>query len=221
VREAKGGGVALVAHPDTPARAVTGVSCTYVWRSPGEWRLDFSVDAPPRALRLPAPASPERIDGLWHHTCFELFLRDPRDGAYLEFNFSPSGQWAAYQFDGYRSGMRELDVPRPSIVGSDPTHFVAGISSHLRGLGLDEATIGKLVAAAPAMPTEVARFSLSAGFEHASLWRGISIRAAVSAVIEESDGTRSYWALAHPPGKPDFHHADGFALELPACGADK
>ena len=27
-------------------------------------------------------------------------------------------------------------------------------------------------------------------------------------------GGISYWALAHPPGKPDFHHADGFALEL-------
>src|SRR3546814_3736372 len=31
---------------------------------------------------------------------------------------------------------------------------------------------------------------------------------ALSAVIEELDGTKSYWALAHPPGKPDFHHPD-------------
>lgn len=38
----------------------------------------------------------------------------------------------------------------------------------------------------------------------------------LSAVIEEKDGTKSYWALAHPPGKPDFHHPDCFALELPA-----
>jgi hypothetical protein len=38
---------------------------------------------------------------------------------------------------------------------------------------------------------------------------------ALSAVIEEIGGEKSYWALAHPPGKPDFHHADGFALELP------
>jgi hypothetical protein len=36
------------------------------------------------------------------------------------------------------------------------------------------------------------------------------------AVIEEIDGTKSYWALAHPPGKPDFHHPDCFALTLPA-----
>lgn len=37
---------------------------------------------------------------------------------------------------------------------------------------------------------------------------------ALSAVIEEKTGGLSYWALAHALGKPDFHHADGFALEL-------
>ena len=40
-------------------------------------------------------------------------------------------------------------------------------------------------------------------------------RLALTAVIEETDGATSYWALAHAPGKPDFHHADGFVLELP------
>jgi len=39
----------------------------------------------------------------------------------------------------------------------------------------------------------------------------------LSAVIEEMNGGKSYWALAHPPGKPDFHHSDCFALELPAA----
>jgi len=40
-------------------------------------------------------------------------------------------------------------------------------------------------------------------------------RLALSAVMEETSGRRSYWALAHPKGKPDFHHSDCFALELP------
>jgi hypothetical protein len=44
-------------------------------------------------------------------------------------------------------------------------------------------------------------------------------RIGVSAVIEAKDGTKSYWALAHPIGKPDFHHRDCFALTLPAPGA--
>ncbi len=38
----------------------------------------------------------------------------------------------------------------------------------------------------------------------------------LSAVIEEKAGAMSYWALNHPPGKPDFHHKDCFALTLPA-----
>jgi hypothetical protein len=41
-------------------------------------------------------------------------------------------------------------------------------------------------------------------------------RLGLAAVIEDAAGRVSYWAARHPPGKPDFHHADGFALELPA-----
>ena len=36
----------------------------------------------------------------------------------------------------------------------------------------------------------------------------------LSAVIEELNGHKSYWALAHPPGKPDFHHSDCFTYEF-------
>jgi len=36
----------------------------------------------------------------------------------------------------------------------------------------------------------------------------------LSAVIEEAGGGLSYWALAHPPGKPDFHRADCFTCEI-------
>lgn len=37
---------------------------------------------------------------------------------------------------------------------------------------------------------------------------------AISAVIEDREGALSYWALAHPAGQPDFHHANSFALTL-------
>lgn len=43
-------------------------------------------------------------------------------------------------------------------------------------------------------------------------------RLGLTAVIEEAGGRISYWALAHPPGRPDFHHADCFALQLTATG---
>jgi len=46
------------------------------------------------------------------------------------------------------------------------------------------------------------------------LSREVSWRLGLSALIEDQSGGMSYWALAHPPGKPDFHHADGFALEF-------
>jgi hypothetical protein len=42
------------------------------------------------------------------------------------------------------------------------------------------------------------------------------VRLGLSCVIEELNGRISYWALAHPEGKPDFHHASSFALELKA-----
>ncbi|MCB2074442.1 MAG: DOMON-like domain-containing protein [Novosphingobium sp.] len=41
----------------------------------------------------------------------------------------------------------------------------------------------------------------------------------LSAVIEEEGGVISYWSIAHPRGKPDFHDAACFAAELPAPGA--
>ncbi len=39
-------------------------------------------------------------------------------------------------------------------------------------------------------------------------------RLGLSAVIEALNGEKSYWALAHPSEKPDFHHSDSFALDL-------
>lgn len=40
------------------------------------------------------------------------------------------------------------------------------------------------------------------------------LQLAVSAVVQDQGGAISYWALAHPEGKPDFHHDAGFAAEL-------
>lgn len=101
------------------------------------------------------------------------------EGKYLEFNFSPSGQWAAYAFDAYRTGQVELDL-------EEPPHVVF----------VNEGDHAILTAIVP--------------------WRGReAFKIALSAVIEERDGTKSYWALAHPPGKPDFHHPTCFAATLP------
>jgi len=43
---------------------------------------------------------------------------------------------------------------------------------------------------------------------------GVPWRLGLAAIIEEADGRLSYWALAHPAGKPDFHRADCFTCEI-------
>ena len=171
----------LQPHPAAPPKAVREVSCLVAWRGPGRWRLEFEVEDPSGALRLPEPTAPSRADELWKTTCFELFLRRVGQESYTEFNLSPSGEWAAYRFEGYRQGMANLDVAEASI--ESPVR--AGDAWRIRA-SLD-----------------------SAAFE--GLGPGL---ASLSAVIEERDGTRSYWALAHPSDKPDFHHPDSFVLEL-------
>jgi len=39
-------------------------------------------------------------------------------------------------------------------------------------------------------------------------------RMGLSVIIEEKNDRKSYWALAHAPGKPDFHHQKEFVIEL-------
>lgn len=54
--------------------------------------------------------NPQRRDELWRTTCAEIFVALDDEpyvgGPYLEFNFSPTGDWAAYRFDATRTGMR-------------------------------------------------------------------------------------------------------------------
>jgi hypothetical protein len=56
-----------------------------------------------------------RTDGLWRHTCMEVFISTgpTAPGPYLEFNLAPGGQWAAYRFSGYRAGMAPLTGIHP------------------------------------------------------------------------------------------------------------
>lgn len=140
-------------------------------------RVDYALSGKMDALCLPSTDEPTRRDGLWQSTCFELFAKG-MVSAYREYNFSPSSAWAAYAFERYREGMRDLEMDAPLIVSRrEAEHFTLTVELDI---GMDVAAIG------------------------------------LSAVIEEMDGAKSYWALVHPPGKPDFHHADCFAVLLDA-----
>ena len=47
----------------------------------------------------------------------------------------------------------------------------------------------------------------------------VPLAIALAAVIEEVGGHKSYWALAHPDGPPDFHNRDCFIAHLPPVTA--
>jgi hypothetical protein len=170
----------LVRHPDTPSSAST----LPVWagRVGGLLMITYRIPGDTSGLVLPPKQETEIRDRLWEHTCFEAFVRPSGSAEYIELNFSPSTQWAAYRFDDYREGMRAFPVGYVPKIVSTPWH---------------------------------SRFELSAGLEMPIEWQPLAWNVNITAVLEERDGARSYWALAHPPGDPDFHHRDCFVLELP------
>ena len=94
----------LTCHPQSPRAEVRSIEVA-VWRDGDRWHFRYLVEGADE-LVLPDAAEPGRSDGLWKTTCFEAFVGLAGD-SYVEFNFSSSGQWAAYRFDAHRSGMRE------------------------------------------------------------------------------------------------------------------
>ena len=175
----------LKLHPDSRCTAAARIEAEAARPRPGTLALRYVVTGRMGDLHLPPATAPERTDGLWRRTCFEAFVRASPGAAYYEFNFAPSTQWAAYRFNGYRSGMHvasEISAPRLEV-RTTGARFELQASLELEGL--------------PGLPSHAA-------------WR-----LGLSAVIEETSGRKSYWALAHPPGTADFHHSDCFALELP------
>ena len=89
-------------HPATPCAAVQRLEVSLV-REPDGWRLSYALAGALPALRLPHPSEhPSPADGLWRHTCFEAFVGTVGSARYREFNFSPSGDWAAYAFAAER-----------------------------------------------------------------------------------------------------------------------
>lgn len=106
----------LARHPLAPwsGPAVSiAAACTVCDDGAGECRFEVVGDLD--ALAVPGPAGAARVDGLWRHTCFEVFLARHGTAGYLEFNFAPSGHWAAYAFDAYRTPASPPPVAAPAI----------------------------------------------------------------------------------------------------------
>jgi len=72
--------------------------------------IEFSLSGNLETVFIDTPSiSPARKDDLWKTTCFEIFLRGDTGNIYWEYNLSPSLNWAAYAFSGYREG--RIDEP--------------------------------------------------------------------------------------------------------------
>ena len=157
-----------------------------VARTPDTLRVRFTLDGDLEGLALPAPGSPRPGSRLWEHTCLEVFIGRADGPAYHELNVAPSGAWQVHAFAQYRDGGPLADETLAPRIGGER--------------GSDRVVVE--------IETELARLSPA--------YVGASLRLGIAAVIEDAGGTLSYWALAHPPGRPDFHHRDSFTLTLDA-----
>ena len=169
-------------HPGLPRGPAQAVEVSIASAGGALLSFLFALSGQQDRIRIPARRAPARADELWRHTCFEAFLKSPGENCYRELNFSPSGEWAAYRFEGYRAGMAidpQLEVPQLEIFSA------AGV--------LELRTQVRLSGPLSAVPV---------------------LAVALAAVVESIDGTLSYWALRHAGAKPDFHHPEGFMLEL-------
>lgn len=64
--------------------------------------VTYAIEGDLERVRIPAARAPRIADRLWQHTCCEIFVSRHGFPAYHEFNFAPSGEWAAYAFERYR-----------------------------------------------------------------------------------------------------------------------
>ena len=178
----------LTPHPRNVGQFVDTIEAKLACDESQKLKLIYRINGALNRLQVPAACPPRRADGLWQHTCFEAFIKASASSDYYEFNFSPSGEWAAYMFRSYRDGGRFDDD------SMDPA-----ISVNIE----DDCLVLNAVVGLDRLPAIRSAARLLIG---------------LSAVIEASDGSLSYWALNHPAETPDFHHPDSFALELALPG---
>ncbi|MFM7027345.1 MAG: DOMON-like domain-containing protein [Chakrabartia sp.] len=149
--------------------------------------LTYQITTPQSGLAVPNYEEPVRADDLWKETCCEAFLQAAGQDSYVEINLSPSTQWAVYGFTNYREGMRPRDIGAAPVID--------------REVGAEGLTLTARVDLS-LLPTAFAQADWCLG---------------LSAVICGTSGERSFWALNHPPEKPDFHHRDCFAFQINAA----
>ena len=126
--------IALTCHPDGGAGTDLRVlaQASRIGRSVS---VHYSIEGDLSRLRIAPPRRPRFAQRLWQHSCCELFVARKGMPAYHEFNFSPSGEWAAYAFTDYRQG-GPLAVQEPGIVvqrGAQKLELAASVDEGVEG----------------------------------------------------------------------------------------
>ncbi|MDR0439554.1 MAG: DOMON-like domain-containing protein [Candidatus Accumulibacter sp.] len=177
----------LVLHPANSAPMIRAVEAGVAALADGSIVFCYRLRGDMARVRLPEANAPERRERLWEHTCLEAFVGVEGVTAYREFNFSPSGCWAAYDFSDYRRRLADPALAAPRITA--------------------RATEGRL-------ELEAAMSLSSLPFAPPGANWLIGLAAMIEAV-DIVDDALSCWALRHPAQRPDFHLRDGFALRHP------
>jgi hypothetical protein len=91
----------LCRHPACPAPAGLAIAAAAAFTPGGDLCVAYRFTGA-SALSVPPPVPAAATDGLWLHTCCEVFIAAVDAREYHEINLSPSGCWAAYRFSDYR-----------------------------------------------------------------------------------------------------------------------
>lgn len=173
----------------------------------------------PSAPLYAHPAIPsrtvERIDARVERDGAKLALRYELTGS-IESLLIPERQAARRADELWRHTCCELFVREAGANGYLEFNFSPSSSwATYRFTAYREGMISPPEAVAPAIRCErsARQFVLHAELDLSALGVADSaLQCALACVVEDVDGTKSYWALAHPASKPDFHRPEAFLL---------
>lgn len=174
----------MVPHPSTSPKSPLRLRGVVEAIAASEIAVTYDMTGELNNLRWPELAKRMFCQGLWKTTCFELFIGIPNSQRYLEFNFSPSTEWCGLSFQSYRHD--PSDIRELAFSRFDITRSENAFSMHVH-FGFPE----------PLLDLEKSKCS-----------------AALTAVVEETDGRLTYWADAHRSEVPDFHNDQSFERVL-------
>ncbi|MCK9515293.1 MAG: DOMON-like domain-containing protein [Ottowia sp.] len=181
--------LALLRHPATPCASVQALQVHLRRDHAHRLQLTYQLRGGCASILLPKRSEhPGPEPELWRHTCFEAFLGAGNSGAYHEFNFSPSGDWAVFAFSAWRRRTADCSQALQPVISVSTA--ATGICMHV-----------DLPLPATARRQSGLLLGLSAVIEHAD---GRRCYWALAHPCDDPDfHARAGWLYPLPPAPPD------------------